>query len=37
MTLLVNLLDVLENYVNTKLNLSMGLDFRGDFFLKHAQ
>jgi ATP-binding cassette, subfamily B, bacterial len=35
-TLLVNLLDVLENYVNTKLNLSMGLDFRGDLF-QHAQ
>ena len=36
MTLMVNLLDVLENYVNTKLNLSMGLDFRGDLF-QHAQ
>ncbi len=35
-TLMVNLLDVLENYVNTKLNLSMGLDFRGDLF-QHAQ
>jgi ABC-type multidrug transport system fused ATPase/permease subunit len=35
-TLLVNVLDVLENYVNTKLNLSMGLDFRGDLF-QHAQ
>ena len=35
-TLMVNLLNVLENYVNTKLNLSMGLDFRGDLF-QHAQ
>jgi ATP-binding cassette subfamily B protein len=35
-TLMVNILDVLENYVNTKLNLSMGLDFRGDLF-QHAQ
>ena len=35
-TLMVNLLDVLENYVNTKINLSMGLDFRGDMF-QHAQ
>ena len=35
-TLMVNLLDVLENYVNTKINLSMGLDFRGDLF-QHAQ
>jgi ATP-binding cassette, subfamily B, bacterial len=35
-TLMVNLLNVLENYVNTKLNLSMGLDFRGDLF-EHAQ
>ena len=35
-TLAVNLLDVLENYVNTRLNLSMGLDFRGDLF-RHAQ
>jgi ATP-binding cassette subfamily B protein len=34
--LLVNLLDVLENYVNTRLNLSIGLDFRGDLF-QHAQ
>ena len=31
-----NLIHVLENYVNTKLNLSMGLDFRGDLF-QHAQ
>ncbi len=35
-TLMVNVLDVLENYVNTKLNLRMGLDFRGDLF-QHAQ
>ena len=35
-TLLVNLFNVLENYINTKLNLSMGLDFRGDLF-EHAQ
>ena len=35
-TLMVNVLDVLENYVNTKLNLGMGLDFRGDLF-QHAQ
>jgi ATP-binding cassette subfamily B protein len=35
-TLVINALDVLENYVNTKLNLSMGLDFRGDLF-QHAQ
>ncbi len=34
--LLVNLLDVVENYVNTKLNLGMGLDFRGELF-QHAQ
>jgi ABC-type multidrug transport system fused ATPase/permease subunit len=35
-TLLVNLLNVLENYVNTKLKLSIGLDFRGELF-QHAQ
>ena len=35
-TLGVNVLDVLENYVNTRLNLSIGLDFRGDLF-EHAQ
>ena len=35
-TLGVNVLDVLENYVNTRLNLSIGLDFRGDLF-QHAQ
>ena len=35
-SLLVNLVDVAENYVNTKLNLSIGLDFRGDLF-QHAQ
>jgi ABC-type multidrug transport system fused ATPase/permease subunit len=33
---MVNVLDVLENYVNTKLSLGMGLDFRGDLF-QHAQ
>ena len=31
-TFLANALNVLENYVNTKLNLSIGLDFRGDLF-----
>lgn len=31
-----NLMHVLENYVNTKLNLSMGLDFRSDLF-RHSQ
>jgi ABC-type multidrug transport system fused ATPase/permease subunit len=35
-TLTVNLLEVVENYVNTRLNLNMGLDFRGDLF-QHAQ
>jgi ABC-type multidrug transport system fused ATPase/permease subunit len=35
-TLLVNLLDVAENYVNTKLNLNISLNFRGDMF-QHAQ
>jgi ATP-binding cassette, subfamily B, bacterial len=34
--LMVNVLDVLENYVNTKLNLGMGLDFRGELF-QHAE
>ena len=35
-TLVVNVLDVLENYINTKLNLGIGLDFRGDLF-QHSQ
>jgi ATP-binding cassette, subfamily B, bacterial len=35
-TLMVNVLDVLENYVNTQINLGIGLDFRGDMF-EHAQ
>jgi ABC-type multidrug transport system fused ATPase/permease subunit len=35
-TLVVNVLSVLENYVNTKIDLGMVLDFRGDLF-QHAQ
>ncbi len=34
--LMVNALHVLENFVNTKLNLGIGLDFRGDLY-RHAQ
>src|SRR5689334_9538247 len=35
-TLLGDLLGILESYINTKLELSMARDFRGDLFL-HAQ
>lgn len=35
-TLTANGLSVLENYVNTRIDLGMGLDFRGDLF-QHAQ
>lgn len=35
-TLAANGLSVLENYVNTRIDLGMGLDFRGDLF-QHAQ
>jgi len=35
-TLLADLLGILESYINTKLELSMARDFRGDLFL-HAQ
>ncbi|HEV2764858.1 MAG TPA: ABC transporter ATP-binding protein, partial [Pyrinomonadaceae bacterium] len=35
-TLAADALSVLENYVNTKIDLGMALDFRGDLF-RHAQ
>lgn len=36
LTFIGDLLNVLENYINTKIDLSMVLDFRGDLF-QHAQ